>query len=146
MRSRGISISFGILLLCLVTSACSLNECTGENLNTNPEAEEINSFEMRDSSNVVIWRIEAVRPPHTLSNVALGIVPHGFRQTAPIGRTPRKFTKGESIDIVKDTASRWVRHNGVATGTSAFCGGFYESVPKVHRGVSATRPPFLTDP
>ena len=110
--------------------ACGRDVCGGDNLLTAATPAMVESFEVRDRTNSILWKIQTTRPA-SLTQIRLGEVPAGFVQTAPPrGAQPRKFVKGEELSTFTVMTDRTLFHRGHAIGENEFCGGLYESTPR----------------
>ena len=75
------------------------------------------SFEVRSASGEAIWRLEATQPT-PVPTFVYGVVPEGFRQTAPDARGPRPLDPGEDLLLKSRTTDRVFVHRGYADSQS----------------------------
>jgi hypothetical protein len=111
--------------------ACDFeHSCSGENLLTIATPASVESFEVRDAKGQTLWKLAAVVPAK-LSTIRYGEVPPSYAQVFPTaGVRPRDFVVNEQLSTLTITPERTFAHDGNATGSRAFCGGYYESTPR----------------
>ena len=129
-REKRISLIV-VLLVVLTAPSCEdfLHGCS-DNLLTLTTPEPIESFRMQDKNGVVLWEVRS-NAPRRLREIRYGEIPKGYVQIVPQnGERPRKFTPREYLTKVTTTDVRVFVHEGVASGVSGFCGGYYESSPR----------------
>ena len=94
----------------------------------------VESFEIKDVSGKVLWRISTTKP-EPLRRLEYGRVPSGYVQETPVdGLSPRALRSGELLNAKTVTPERIFEHQGEAVGTDGFLGGGWESTPRRSSG------------
>jgi hypothetical protein len=116
-----------IALACFLTLPIACRDDT--DLLTASSPTPVSDFVVSDGKGTILWRLVSERPS-VLTEVRYGKVPSGFRQVVPAdGARPRPFAKGEELSIKTVTDERTFTHEGTATGSIGFRGGYMRSVP-----------------
>jgi hypothetical protein len=119
-----------IALSLILAAACGEHQCGSSNLLTMSSPAAVASFEVRDKSKTVLWKITSEQP-RKLSEIRYGEVPAGYLQSAPApGVRPRPFVENEELSTFTVAQDHTLFHRGVATGPKEFCGGYYESTER----------------
>ena len=117
-----------LLLVILVLGIEKMAEGDTQNLLTAAQPAEVASFQVRDKSGTILWRISSPHPVRLLE-LRYGRVPAGFVQEVPLdGSKPRGFRDGESLITDTIRAEGPFSHRGVAVGEDGFLGGAWSTV------------------
>ncbi|HTO86132.1 MAG TPA: hypothetical protein VMR54_01205 [Thermoanaerobaculia bacterium] len=108
---------------------------------------EVRYFIVFDANAQPVWKLSA-EGAVKIDRIRYGQVPTGFIQEQPaLGKPPRALQAGEKLAVVIITEAAAYRHEGQATGSASFRGGYGETSPlrgdKLER---ALRGQPITDP
>jgi hypothetical protein len=88
----------------------------------------VSRLELHGKCGERIWGVES-NGKAGISNVTLGVVPSGYRQTFPIAGRPRSLRKGECVVLLWRSGDSFTRHWGRAASESAVHYGVWMSQP-----------------
>lgn len=128
MRIRSTHRAWWWLAFVATLGGCDVGD--RRNLLTAQEPARVISFELKEPSGAILWRI-ASDHPRALSDIRYGVVPSGFTQETPAGGVPpRPLRDHEELVALTDLEDRVLEHGGHAVGVDGFEGGGYLSTPK----------------